>query len=64
MNVLLFQTVYRELAGVTQVPRVRHLHDVAVKPEKTPCDIKITAGTACIHQPARYEDTETVTQFN
>lgn len=63
MNVLPYQTVYRGLAGVTQVPRARHLHHVAVKPDKTPCDIKITGGIACIHQPASYEDTETVTQF-
>jgi hypothetical protein len=64
IHVLPFKTVYGGLAGVAQVPRARHLHHVAVKPDKTPCDIKITGGIACIHQPARYEDTATVPQFN
>ena len=64
LNVLPFQTAYRGLAGVTQVPRARHLHHVAVKPDKTPCDLKSTGGIACIHQPARYEYTKTVPQFN
>lgn len=58
-----FKTVYSGLAGVVQVPRASHLHHVAVKPDKTPCDIKITGGIACIHQPARYEHTATVPQF-
>lgn len=52
-NALSLDTVYRELAGVAQVPRARHLHHVAVQPGNAPCDIKITGGISCIHQPVR-----------